>query len=878
MKHFLKLSFTIWLLLIQSPLKSQSTWVEIPLRLDKTLRITDSYLPYYRPKRPTIAIALSGGGARGFAQIGVLKTLESHGYPIDGISGTSMGAIIGGLFSVGYSATELESLAYQIRWDQIMRDSPPRKQLFLTQKEEKEKYVLQLRFKGLSLHIPSAYTAGQRLTTLITDLLLNAPHPPGSDFDNLHIPFRAVATDIIKGEIVVIKNGSLAEALRASMAIPLLFTPVRIGDNLLVDGGLVQNLPVTEASSFGTDLVIAVNTSSKLMDEKSLNAPWKIADQVTTIMQHNRTHTQMLSADISIVPELESISNTDFDQIERIIQAGELAAERAIPLIEKQLAEIRSEEDTSFHIKHINFVGCNNLDPASFLSDISINTDFPVSKTQIAWAGKSLLQGGYLKKVTAFVDTLTQTVIFIIKENPMITGINIIGNNALSDSSLMECISTKPNRVLNIQQGRQDIIRIRKRYQQEGFALSEIDTVFINNNGVLNIHINEGVIGKINLFGNNRTRPFVILRELQFKQGSLLNVSLLKQSIENIYSTGYFENVRFDIQKNNKNHTLNIHLTEHGYTLFRTCIRYDLERHTQGYVQLIEENMMGFGLRGSIKTLLGKHDELIQAQISSNRLFNTFITYEANLSIEKRHYGYYENLSNVGKFTKSISSASISIGQHMQRLGTLSLKLQTEKIDLIPTDGELTPREELKLVNITLCSEVDTRNRIPFPSRGKHHLLEYELAGRFIGSKTSYIKLLSSMESYYPLRNYLVFHPKICWGTSDMTTPFAKRFSIGGLDSFMGLPENALVGRRFIYFNFELRYRIPILNIIETYASIRYDLCGIWGRYSKIKSSDFKHGIGSVLSINTPFGPFSVGYGYMSDGKNMFYLSAGYNF
>ena len=287
---------------------------------------------------------------------------------------------------------------------------------------------------------------------------------------------------------------------------------------------------------------------------------------------------------------------------------------------------------------------------------------------------------------------------------------------------------------------------------------------------------------------------------------------------------------------------------------------------------------MGLGIQGTLRGVLGNRDRQIMAAVFANRFLTTYLTYRVEAFSEKRFYDYYEDLGRTGAYSKTVSRASVSLGQHMRRLGILSLKLGAENIRLLPIEGMSTPVEKLTLVHLTLRSEVDTRDRIPFPEAGKHHILEYEYSARFLGSKTGYYRLFTKMESYYPVWKGVVFHSRLCWGTSDMTTPFAKRFPLGGLNSFMGLPEKAQVGRRYICSNLEVRARIPWPKWIDAYASLRYDFGGIWERYAKISTQDFKHGIGAVLSLHTPLGPVSAGYGRMSDGYSRFYFSAGTQF
>jgi NTE family protein len=834
------------------------------------------FFPYPQPIRPTISLALSGGGARGFAQIGVLKTLEKYGYPVDGIAGTSMGAIVGGLYAIGYDSAELESLAKQIQWDRLIRDRTPRKQLFLGQKEEKTDHLFQVRLHGLSIKIPSAYTSGQSFTSLIASLVTDSPYPVSNDFDRLMIPFRAVSTDILSGQKVVFRRGSLALALRASMAIPLLFTPVEMDSFLLVDGGMVQNLPVDEARSLDRDLVIAVDTSSKLRSKDGLSAPWEIADQATTIMQQDQLNSQYNSADIRIRPDLEGISNTAFHRIDDIIAAGQQAAEAAIPQLEAALQNLEIRENPiRIPVTSVSFSGCYHTDPQMLRQEVSLDTSSEIPLSRIQWAAHALLQKGIFRNLSVRLDTLNHSLLFLVQENPWVSDIAFHGNHLISDSLLTESIETRSSGILNVHAIERDIRKIRMLYRELGCSLARTDTITLDSAGKLTFFINEGIIGDIRLYGNHRTRDFVILRELSIQKGDILLASRLRQGIDNIYSTGYFQQVRFDIQRVKDDYRLHIYLKEQGYQLLRGGLRYDLERRTRGSIQLIGENLLGLGIQGSIGGLIGIRDRQLNAYLYSNRLLNTYLTYRLKLAAEKHAFDYYKSLHRSGAYSQTSYHASLSVGQHMRRLGTLSLRLQGEQTHIRATEGENVPVEHLSLISLSIRSEVDTRDRVPFPSSGNHHILEYEFSGRFLGSKLSYIRLYSELEKYYPLWPGINFHPRLQWGTSDLTTPFAKRFHMGGMTSFMGLPENALVGRRFVCTNLELRARLPLPQWIESYIHIRYDFGGLWNRYAKITSDDFIHGAGGFLSINTPLGPAYIGYGRMSDGISRLYFSSG---
>ncbi|MBI3786869.1 MAG: patatin-like phospholipase family protein, partial [Ignavibacteriales bacterium] len=237
-------------------------------------------LPYKILKRPKVALVLSGGGARGVAAIGVLKALEKLEIPVDFIAGTSVGSIVGGLYASGYSTQQLQRMVDTTNWNEVLsfNDDARRSDLFLDQKQAKDRSILTVRFEKLQPIIPQSFSTGQRLTNFLNLLALQGIYHPNPSFDNLRIPFRAVTTDLVSGKMIVIDKGDLAEAMRASMSVPLLFSPVARDDSTrLLDGGLISNIPVDVARDWGADIVIAVDVTSPLRPAANLGAPWEIA-------------------------------------------------------------------------------------------------------------------------------------------------------------------------------------------------------------------------------------------------------------------------------------------------------------------------------------------------------------------------------------------------------------------------------------------------------------------------------------------------------------------------------------------------------------------------------------------------------------------------
>ncbi|HKN47596.1 MAG TPA: patatin-like phospholipase family protein, partial [Candidatus Polarisedimenticolia bacterium] len=278
------------------------------------------------PARPRIGLALSGGGGRGFAHIGVLKALDDLHVPVDCIAGTSMGAIIGGLHAVGYSPEQVEDAMERVDWGDLFNDKPPRPDLSYRRKQDDSSDFIdfEMGLRGGRLVLPRGLVAGQKIGFLLQSMTLRAAGI--DDFDRLPIPFRAVATDLGEGQMVVLSRGNLADALRASMSLPGTLAPIEIDGRLLADGGLVRNLPVDVARSMGADVVIAVDVTTPLDPAETLKSVADVARQVSGMLTQENVRDQAAGADILIRPNLTSVSSMNFSGSASVAQLGEAAA------------------------------------------------------------------------------------------------------------------------------------------------------------------------------------------------------------------------------------------------------------------------------------------------------------------------------------------------------------------------------------------------------------------------------------------------------------------------------------------------------------------------------------------------------------------------
>lgn len=287
-----------------------------------------SAVPLESQDRLRVGLVLGGGGARGAAHIGVLKELERLQIPVDAIAGTSMGAIVGGLYATGMNATDLEALVSSLDWTAALTDTPDRADMSFRRKQDDRAFPIdfELGIRGSELLLPKGVIQGQKLDLLLRELTLDVSHI--RDFDDLPIPFRAIAADIVAGEAVVLGDGDLAQAIRASMSVPGVFAPAHIGERLLVDGGLVGNLPVDVMRTMGVDVVIAVDVEFPLYDADELESVLAISEQMLTILIRKETLRQidsMHDSDVLVRPDLGTYASTNFADIVAAIEPGQAA-------------------------------------------------------------------------------------------------------------------------------------------------------------------------------------------------------------------------------------------------------------------------------------------------------------------------------------------------------------------------------------------------------------------------------------------------------------------------------------------------------------------------------------------------------------------------
>jgi len=367
-------------------------------------------------QRPRVGLVLSGGGARGFAHIGVLKVLQELRVPIDAIAATSMGAIVGGGYAAGYTPQHLEELARTTDWNNIFSLRAPRESLHFRRKEDDYKNLSNVEFgiKADGLTLPRGAVGSQNLGLFLR--ALGGPVKEINDLSKLPIPFAAAATDLATGKLVVLqKDVALATAMRASMSVPAAFAPVEVDGRPLVDGGLVRNLPVDLARSMGVDRVIAVNVGRPLLPKERLTSVLAVTEQVINILTEQnveRSLAELAPEDILITPDLADFGPGDFARSEAIVAAGEAAARRiadrlaslALDAVAYAAFEQRRtqlvREDRPVAVTDVQVAGLRTVNPEAIRREIDVPLDRPLATAEIDRAVQELFGRGDFESVS----------------------------------------------------------------------------------------------------------------------------------------------------------------------------------------------------------------------------------------------------------------------------------------------------------------------------------------------------------------------------------------------------------------------------------------------------------------------------------------------
>lgn len=380
--------------------------------------------------RPKVGLTLSGGGAKGLAHIGILKAIDSAGLKIDYITGTSMGAIIGALYAVGYSGKEIEQLCQKLDWDVLLSNQIPLRSLSMEEKTQYARFALELPFSNNRIKLPTGVIEGQELNIRFQELFFNVYK--ATSFSKLPIPFQCMATNLETGDLVVLDSGNIVNAVKASMAIPSIFTPVTIGDKRLVDGGLVRNFPVKNVKQMGADIAIGSNVSGGLSSKDRISNPVDVIMQMAFFKEAGDFREEVPLLNTYIHMPLLKYNMGSFNNSKEIMKAGDDTASRYYPVFKKLADSIRlidpgatghsrSETVRKIFIDAYYVTGLKKTTIPFFVHLMNFDDHKYYTATDISKAISRAYGSRYYKSITYSLiprNGDTASIVFNAKENP----------------------------------------------------------------------------------------------------------------------------------------------------------------------------------------------------------------------------------------------------------------------------------------------------------------------------------------------------------------------------------------------------------------------------------------------------------------------------
>lgn len=846
-------------------------------------------LPYAPDIYPRLGLALAGGGAKAAASIGVLKVLHQEGIPVAAVAGTSMGAGVGGLFAAGYTPDEIEKIFLGNDWNDIFNDRPARAFLTQEQKEAGSRHLLEFTFQEGRFAPPFGLTAGQKLMNLLAMKTLAASFKSDLDFDRLAVPFRAVATDIETGEAVILDKGMLHEAIRASTAIPLVFQPIEIQGRLLVDGGLVNNLPVEVVRSMGSDIVIAIDSSAKLEKKERLASLVEIMSQSISLQVRRESERQAGLADLVITPDTSDYSFTDFPSMKRIIRKGEDAARAELPRIRGLMKPKKTDHAENYRITSLTVKGNAGVsEPTVRFAMMQALWPREAGSADIFKALNEVYQLGYFSDVSLLVEKegAGHRAILTVAENPVITAITITGNTILSHDTILSSLSWQAGRPLITTRIVEELDRIIASYRSRGYLLARVDRTEVKPDGTLAISFYEGRVDSISLKSHTRTSRTLIRRETTTRVGEPLNFNSAAYDIQHLYALDYFESLSVDMSKSSQGGLdLTLRIKEKPANRIRLGLRYDLEDNFTGLTDIMVDNVGGRGVKLFLNSRYGNYSDFTFGYRSPVVLRRNFL-HTVDAFYRNRTFAIYEDQHKVKELDITRKGAELSFGYQWFRFGDTYLRYRFVTDTTTETLGIKPPEETTRIGSWALLSTLDTRDSSTFAHKGALFRFSYETADESYGGTIDFSKTFLSGEEFIPIGDRHTLMLQASAGIGSGSIPYEEKYGIGGADYLISMPLLGYERREFTgdqLLAFAAAYRFRILDyqfslLKAVYLNFAYQTANVWDEREDMSLHDLRNGGGIGLHADSVIGPVRLDIAKGEQGRWNVYFSAGFDF
>ncbi len=880
------LSSCFLVLTTHAPLQAGNETIVYPDTLDLPVK-RSAIAPYMRPARKTVGLALSGGGANGMAQVGVLKALEEENIPIDAIVGTSIGAVVGGLYSAGYNADELENIALGLPWQELLSldNDAPRASTFLEQQKIRDRATIAIRFENFKLVIPKSLSSAQKLTKTLDLLTMNALYHPAGSFNTLPVSFKAVTTDLVSGKRITLSNGTLSEAMRASSTIPIIFEPIELGKYRLADGGLVANLAVDELETASLDYKIGVDTRGSMYTlAEDIDIPWQAADQAMTILIELQYPRQLEKADLVIAPDVGNNPAIDFSKLPDLISAGYASGKALAGKIRQDISLPAARKTRiSSHKKSLRITGAEK----ETLQDYHAAGEIIRNASYVEEALKELLETDRFTRVYAKINRKTGEVVFFCETPPLFENVELLNSvTTISKAELDSCFGPLMKKSYTNTKGIGALEKLLRVFRKKGYALVDIESVSVSD-GTLAITLSDGKISNLVVSQDrNITHPTPVMRELSIDTSKALTLKDIERSIDNLFGTGAFNRVSISISGSDSvlarnSRSLRVRLNEKPSNVLRLGVRYDETYNAQALIDFRNENLNGTANSIGGWTKIGEKNNRVNLEFNMPRIGSTSLTFNTKMFYDHRKLDirepefskqfFFSTSEQIKRFSIQhygiASSFGMRIGKNSQFLLDMTLK-NSRTYDKGNSGFEF---ENNDIASAAAQFALDTRDNSFLPTEGRHISLRYSFTPEIFNNDTFWQFHLAHEEN-------ISFSEKasgqlsVSIGLSGQGLPFSEMFFLGGAGSpysqrFIGLKENDLIGRNMAAVGANFRYSPPFDLIFPSSFLLYYNAGNVWQKRTDISPDDIIHGIGAGLNWETPLGParFTVGKAFTFD-------------
>jgi NTE family protein len=860
-----------------------------------------------RPARKTVGLALSGGGANALSQIGVLKALDEENVPIDFIAGTSMGAIIGGLYSCGYSPEELDEIAHTLPWQSMisLHNDYARSNIFLEQQRIRDRSSIAIRFYKMKLLMPKSLNSSQNLTKTLDSLVLNSIYKASGDFSTFPVNFKAVTTDLVSGKRITLTSGSLSEAMRASSTIPILFEPIIRNGYQLVDGGLVANLPVDELDTFNAHYKIAVDThGSMYATGGELDLPWKAADQAMTILTKLQYPAQLAKADIVITPELNEHKATDFSDIKVLVDAGYAKGKVLAGTINRSI-ENKSHIKIAIgtYSKTILFAEEN----PEFREHYLIVSAIVRNATDLGETLRELLATDLFTSVYAELDKKRKTAVFHLVPLPRIKKITVTGGppDTLSSEEIESCFKPVMETLYTNTTGSRVLEALVKKYRDKGYSLVTLERVTINQD-TLQLRVSSGKPDSIAIQRDKKnTGITAIAREIKIDTTRALSIQKAEESVNNLYETGVFSRVSISSESPaaadpDKKPLLRFSLEEKPSSVLRLGLRYDETNNAQLLLDIRNENLGGTtsSIGGWLKA--GRKSNLVNFEFNMPRIGPSHLTTSSRLFYEQHMFENRNTDGDIKNYGIQKYGISQAFGTRIRKNGHFiaDITLQNSQSYDEKSYGEALNTGHNNMLSIGTQFTLDSRDTPLIPASGTYTSLRYSMTPIMLDNHDIFWQVSGNHEENIRIGSKITLQLSGLFGLSSSNMPLSEKFFLGGPGTtysqrFIGLKENELPCNNMAAAGIHLRYKPSFAILFPASLILHYNVGNVWEELEDISSTRLIHGIGSSMIWETPVGParftISTTFPFLEEVHNteftslrhsdtVFYFSIGHNF